>query len=166
MSTLLTVGVISAVSGSDEDRGISFRRVVEVQAAIRREHFPARDLCGRKRGGIPGFKRSLRSKTTGPKKKRRRGQSEKITKLATCNLRLFVTFIRKLRLVRSGGRAHVIFVLHHTLDCLIKILHNLRFGSTLDSKRKQFEITPKALASFSPGLERSNNPGFSRLKSY
>src|ERR1043166_4465733 len=29
----------------------------------------------------------------------------------------------------------------------------------------QFELTPKALANFSPGLERSDNPGFSRLKS-
>ena len=83
---------------------------MEVQCAARREAFGAFNLLRRVTYLGARIKSGLRCKAGGSDKQRCRGQSQEVAELASSDLRFFITFIRKVSLIRRSCVAYISFV--------------------------------------------------------
>ena len=112
MRALLSVSVISAVGCANEDRGIACGRIIEIQTAVRREHFGPFDVSRGQRLRRARVERCFRCEARSSDKQRRRSQSEKIAELTSSDLCFLVAFVGKLSLVRRRGGAYIVLVWH------------------------------------------------------
>jgi len=110
VGAFLSEGVIRAVRGAHQNRGIAFSRITKIQTAVRHERFRSVDTDNGERRRISRIKRSFRGEARSSDKERGRSESEKITELPARYLGFFLALVRELSLEWRRRRANVVFV--------------------------------------------------------